>query len=729
MELLELPCPKVGRGQILIQTQASLISAGTERMLVEFSQANLIKKALQQPDKVKQVLDKMKTDGLMPTLEAVFHKLDEPMPLGYCNAGVVLEVAEDVKYLQPGDRVVSNRPHAEVVCVPRNLCAKIPDVVTDEQAAFTVLGAIGLQGVRLAQPALGETFAVIGLGLIGQLTAQILTAHGCRVLGVDIDAAKCALARGFGIETVDLSEGVDPVDGAMDYSNGRGMDGVVITASTKSNAPVHQAARMCRKRGRIVLVGVTGLALERADFYKKEISFQVSCSYGPGRYDTEYEERGHDYPIGYVRWTEQRNFEAILDLMASGKLDVKPLISHRFPFEEATKAYNLIMENKEPHVGIILEYKDNSRHKAQGARPKVEVERTIKLKQSYERSAMSDQLPIVGLIGAGNFTGQVLLPALKKTGVRLKTIASSGGISGTHLGRKFGFEQSTTDVEGIFEDSEINTVFITTRHDTHARFVLQALKAGTNVFVEKPLCLNKQELSQIKNRYHSLMTNNLPREIDENKSGSEFHRGDSQITSNGVPLLMVGFNRRFAPHVVKIKELLGTIREPKCMVMTVNAGMIPKDHWTQDMEVGGGRIAGEVCHFVDLLRFIAGSNIVGGEISRLSNGVGDTVSIQLSFGDGSIGTIHYFANGNRRFPKERLEVFAGQKILQLDNFKILRGHGWKGFRKMKLWRQDKGHAAEVQAFVKAIQTGDTSPITFDEIVETTRVSLELAKAQ
>jgi len=700
-EIAEVPTPFCRPGHLLIATRRSLISAGTERMMVEFGQANLLAKARAQPDKVRQVLDKSRTDGLLPTLEAVFARLDQPLPLGYSNVGAVLEVGDGLTGFSVGDRVISNGPHAEIVCVPQNLCARVPDGVSDEEAAFTVLGAIGLQGVRLAQPTLGECFVVTGLGLIGLLTVQLLQANGSRVLGIDVDSSKCRLAETFGTATFDLSKGEDPLVAAEKFSRGRGVDGVLITAATKSSEPVHQAAQMCRKRGRIVLVGVTGLELRRSDFYEKEVTFQVSCSYGPGRYDPDYEEKGHDYPVGYVRWTEQRNFEAVLDMMAAGKLDVKPLITHRFPFEEAEKAYALIADNKEPYLGIILEY-----DKAQRAESKAHVEKesTVKLKQHYELSAMSDQLPIVGLIGAGNFTGRVLLPALKKSGARLKTIASSGGLTGTHLGKKFGFEESTTDVERIFEDGEINTVFITTRHSSHAVLVTRALEAGKHVFVEKPLCLTEQELKEIIQVYSSIVN-----------------------SQSSIPLLMVGFNRRFAPHVVKIKELLETVREPKSMIMTVNAGAIPPDHWTQDPEIGGGRIVGEACHFVDLLRFLAGSQIEGKEIYRIQALTDDTVTINFKFEGGSIGTVHYFANGSRRFPKERLEVFAEGKILQLDNFKALRGYGWKGFKKMRLWRQDKGHAAEIKAFLQTVQSGGPSAIPFDEVVEVTKITIELSQ--
>jgi len=682
VEVAEVPRPQVKRGHLLVRTTRSLISAGTERMLVDFGKAGWTEKARQQPDKVRMVLDKIKTDGLIPTIEAVRNKLDQPLPMGYCNVGVVAEVGPGVTGFEVGDRVASNGGHAEVVRVPVNLSAKVPASVSDDEAVFTVIGAIALQGIRLVQPALGEAIAVTGLGLVGLMTVQLLRAHGCHVLGIDFDRSRLELARQFGAEVVDIAGGEDPVGAAYAFSRGRGMDAAIVTASTKTSQPIHQAAVMCRKRGRIVLVGVTGLELKRSDFYEKELSFQVSCSYGPGRYDYNYEEKGCDYPIGFVRWTEQRNFEAVLDMMAAGKLDVNPLITHRLRFEEAEKAYELITQNKEPYLGIILDYRKEELPGDKRGQTQTDLqitqkyESTVTLKQKHQISDISHEQPVIGLIGAGNFTGQILLPALAKIGARLKTIASSGGKTGTHLGKKFGFEESTTEAERIFSDQEINTVFITTRHNSHARLVIEAIKGGKHVFVEKPLCLNEQELKEIVKTYSSQITNN-----------------NSQIDNTGIPLLMVGFNRRFAPHIVKIKELLEPVREPKSMIMTVNAGYIPLEHWTQDPEAGGGRIIGEACHFIDLLRFLAGSEIVSSKIVRLQSGVKDTASIQLAFGDGSIGTIHYFANGNKGFPKERLEVFCGGKILQMDNFKMLRGWGWKGFKKMKLWRQDKGHGA------------------------------------
>ncbi|MHB8533836.1 MAG: bi-domain-containing oxidoreductase [Sulfuricaulis sp.] len=697
-ELADVPCPRTKVGHLLIRTLASLVSAGTERMLVEFGKANIMDKARQQPDKVRMVLDKIKTDGLMPTLEAVRNKLDQPLPMGYCNVGVVLEVGAGVSGFSVGDRVVSNGKHAEVVCVPKNLCAKIPDVVDDDAAAFTVIGAIALQGIRLGKPTLGETFVVTGLGLIGLMAVQLLRAHGCRVLGVDFDPLKLELARKFGVETVDLARGGDPIAAALATSRGRGVDGVLITASTKSNEPVHQAALMCRKRGRIVLVGVTGLELSRADFYEKELSFQVSCSYGPGRYDPLYEESGQDYPPGFVRWTEQRNFEAVLDMFADARLDAKPLISHRFMLDQAESAYKLVGGGGES-LGILLRYSNAAEN------PDSELlKRTIRLDRPRSEATRGTGSVVIGFIGSGNYATQVLIPAFKRTSVKLKSVASSAGVSGVHAGRKYGFEETTTDSQSLFSDATINTVVITTRHDSHARFVTQALKAGKHVFVEKPLALNRQELKEIEDVYNDL--------------GAR----------HSAPLLMVGFNRRFAPQVQKIKSLLAGVREPRSFIMTVNAGAIPPDHWTQDKLVGGGRIIGEGCHFIDLLRFLAGSPIVSVQAMAIAARSGivrdDKVSINLEFGDGSFGTVHYLANGHKSFPKERLEVFCAGRILQLDNFRKLRGYGWPGFVKMNLWRQDKGNAACAAAFVQAVQGSEQSPIPFEELVEVTRVSFD-----
>jgi predicted dehydrogenase/threonine dehydrogenase-like Zn-dependent dehydrogenase len=693
--LVDVPCPKNIKSNILIATNKTVVSAGTERMLVEFGKANYINKAKQQPDKVKMVLNKVATDGLMVTVDAVRSKLDQPLPLGYCNAGVVIE--SNVDGFESGDRVVSNGNHAEVVRVPKNLCVKIPNNVDDESAAFTVLGAIGLQGIRLIQPTIGECFVVTGLGLIGLLCVQMLRANGCRVLGVDFDSNKCELARKFGAETVDLSKGEDPIIVAQGFSRGRGVDGVLITAATQSDEVMHQSAQMCRKRGRIVLVGVVGLNLRRDDFFKKEITFQVSASYGPGRYDSFYEDEGNDYPVGFVRWTEQRNFEAVLDMMSSGVLDVKPVITHRFDIENAIEAYTLL-DNPDA-LGIVLNYP--SKNQEILTKSKIEL-------NNQTPEAIDSSIPCVGFIGAGNYASRTLIPAFKEAGAVLDTLVTSGGISGVHHGNKNQFVTASTETSDLWSNDKINTVSIVTRHDAHAQQVVDALNSGKNTFVEKPLALTLDELDVIDKAYHEANDPNTVR-------------------------LMVGFNRRYAPHVIKMKELLNSHRSPKSIIMTVNAGAIPGEHWVQDVTIGGGRIIGEVCHFVDLMRHLVGYKITNFQATMMGNIPGvevreDKVSITLSFEDGSFGTIHYFANGGSAFPKERIEVFCDNAVLQMDNYRVLTGYGWPSFKKMKLFKQDKGQKACAKAFIESIANGDESPISYEEIMESSRVSIEVANS-
>jgi predicted dehydrogenase/threonine dehydrogenase-like Zn-dependent dehydrogenase len=695
--IVEAPAPRIDSNGILIHTNCSLISAGTERMLVSFGQSSLIQKVLQQPDKVKMVLDKVYSDGLMTTIEAVRSKLSQPLPLGYCNVGVIAEVGENVNGYRKGDRVVSNGAHADVVKVSKNLCARIPDIVDDESASFVVVASIGLQGIRLAQPTLGEAFVVTGVGLIGLLTVQLLRAQGCRVLAIDFDEAKLKLARHFGAHTCNPGKGEDPVAEGIAFSRGEGVDGVIITTSTKSNDPVTQATRMCRKRGRIILVGVAGLELSRADFYEKELSFQVSCSYGPGRYDQDYEDRGRDYPLGFVRWTEQRNFEAVLEMLASGQLDVKPLITHRFAFEDAPKAYEALTADKAV-LGILLQYRSSI------------PPRMVRRVRLNPGAIFTPQGPVMGFIGAGNYASRILIPAFRAAKAQLHTIITMGGINGVIYGDKAGFAEASTDITDILSNPTINTVAIVTRHDTHAGFVVLALQAGKHVFVEKPLAIGLEGLSTVRSAFE-----------------------DSQQASGalGGPQLMVGFNRRFSPQVQKMKALLKPVKEPKSFIMTINAGAIPVNHWTQDNAVGGGRIIGEACHFIDLMRFLAGSPIVSVQVRRMGEAPGmaiteDKSSITLGFEDGSFGTIFYLANGAASFPKERVEVFAAGRVLQLDNFRKLKGFGWPGFSKMNLWRQDKGQNACAAAFLRAVEKGIPA-IAIDEIFEVTRASIEAAE--
>lgn len=687
----EAPAPNVSKGNLLIDTSVSLISAGTERMLVGFGKASLIDKARQQPEKVKMVLEKVQTDGLLTTLDAVQSKLNQPLPLGYCNVGVVAEVGGGVGGYSKGDRVLSNGAHADVVKVPKNLCAKIPDDVSDEAASFAVVASIGLQGIRLAQPTLGECVVVTGVGLIGLLTVQLLKAQGCRVLAIDFDQSKLDLAAQFGAEICNPGKGEDPIAAGMSFSRGNGVDAVIITASTKSNDPVTEAARMSRKRGRIVLVGVVGLELNRADFYEKELSFQVSCSYGPGRYEAEYEDQGVDYPLPFVRWTEQRNFEAVLDMMASGALNVEKLITHRIVFEDAKEAYNVLTTDNNA-LGILLKYPSE---------PSARHNKTTHL----NGVDITPSKPVLGFIGAGNYASRVLIPAFKAAGGQLHTISTAGGINGVIHGSKAGFKEATTDTDGLIDNPDVNTLAIVTQHNSHASFVTKALNAGKHVFVEKPLAITDQELDRVEEAFNK---------------------------TDGKQSLMVGFNRRFSPQVKKMKKLLMSVKEPKTFIMTMNAGAIPEDHWTQDNEVGGGRIIGEACHFIDLMRFLAGSEIVSIQARRMGNNYSqriteDKASITIGFADGSHGTVHYFANGAANFPKERVEVFAAGGVLQLDNFRKLKGYSWPGFKKMDLWRQDKGQSDCCAEFLSAIESGTESPISPQEIFEVARASIEAAR--
>lgn len=689
----DLPCPAIKPGHVLIRTRASVISAGTERMILEFGKSSWLARARKHPDKVRQVLDKVKSDGLGPTLTAVRNKLDKATPIGYCNTGVVLEVGEGVTAFRPGQRVASNGAHAEVVSVPQNLVATVPNEVDDDSAAFTVLGAIALQGIRLTQPELGETVAVFGLGLLGQITVQLLRANGCRVIGIDLNSERCALARTFGAEVVDLSAGMDAIEGVRSLTAGRDVDAAILTLATSSNEPVHQAAQMCRQRGRVILVGVTGLQLDRSDFYAKEIRFQVSCSYGPGRYDPAYEEEGHDYPRGFVRFSAQRNFESVLETMARGGLDVRPLISHRIAFEDSDRGYALLDDPQA--LGIVLHYPN----------PEVRPDHAV-IERIVERPASipkrTEGAPRVALIGAGSFGTSVLVPALKEGGADLQTVVSETGVGASHSARKYGFARLASEPSAAFGDPQIDAVVIATRHDSHARLTVEALRAGKHVFVEKPLALTYGELAEI------------------------------QAASEQSPaILTVGFNRRFSPHVVRMKELLRAEVGPKAMVMTVNAGSIPSEHWTQDAKAGGGRIVGEACHFLDLLIHLAGSDPTGLQVSGMGTPGQthpiDTATLTLAFADGSTGTVHYFANGHRSLSKERLEVFCGGKVLALDNFRVLQGYGWRGFSRMKLRRQDKGHTAGIAAFLRAVKSGGPSPIPLSELFTSSRLAIEAAE--
>ena len=677
--LEEVPAPQVKPGEVLIETTRSLVSLGTERMLVEFGKANFIQKAKQQPDKVKEVLNKVKTDGLTPTINAVFNKLGQPLPLGYCNVGNVIAVGKGVEEFTVGDRVASNGNHAEYVSVPKNLVAKIPDNITDEEASFTVIGAIGLQGIRLINPTFGETIVVVGLGLIGILTAQLLKANGCRVIGFDFDQSKVDLAISLGIDAVNPGTGVDQVKYVNSVTNDIGADGVIITASNKSNEIISQSASMSRKRGRIVLVGVVGLDISRADFFAKELTFQVSCSYGPGRYDEKYEQKGEDYPIGFVRWTEKRNFESVLEAISSKSINVEALITERIPLAEYGKIYDDMSGTNS--IASILEYPTKSN----------EPSRVV----SFGNNSYSDTKGVIGIVGAGNFTSAMILPSLKKCAASVKHIASSGGLSGTTMAKKYGISNSTTDYKSILADSEVDLVMITTRHNTHAAMVKETLLAGKHVFVEKPLALNLIELNEVLDVY-----------------------------KNSGKTITVGFNRRFAPLAVKMKTVLGSSNTPMNIIATMNAGFIPPEVWVHDMEVGGGRIIGEACHFIDLCNFLTGSKVV--EVCMNAMGVNpnensDNASILLKYANGSNAVINYFSNGSKSYFKERIEVFHQERTLIMDNWRKLSGFGFKGFTTAKT-AQNKGHAQQFKLLVESVKNGGDAIVPIDDIINSTKAT-------
>lgn len=683
----QVPAPIVREGCVLIANCASIVSAGTEKMVLELSKKSLLGKARERPDHVRRVLEKIRNEGLFQTLQQVREKLDSPMTMGYSSAGVVLACGRGVEEYKPGDRVASNGPHAEIVCVPKNLCARVPDFVPFDQAAFAVLGAIAMQGVRLAETHLGETALVIGLGLVGQLTVGILTAAGVRVIGTDPDAAKCELALQMGAELARTGISASEVES---QTHGLGADAVLITASTKSSGPIELAAGAVRKKGRVILVGVVGLELDRRPFYFKEAEFAVSCSYGPGRYDPDYEDQGRDYPPAWVRWTEQRNIQAVLDLMGRGRLDVSPLISHRFAIQEAQRAYQLIEAASEPYLGIVLQYPPQE--------PQA-IARTVVL-----RSQGPSEGPIgVGVLGAGNFARMVLLPAMRKCQSLVpRVLCSAGGVSAAHSGRKLGFERATSDEDALFGDEAVGALFSITQHDQHARHVLKAIAARKPIFVEKPLCLTAAELDEIQ------------RALLE--------------AGQAAPLVMVGFNRRFSPAARQVSQFFAPVGEPLTISVRFNAGPIPADHWTQNAEVGGGRIIGEACHAIDLATYLCGSppvkvyaESIGGPSAPAI--VDDQCFITLRHANGSVSNIAYLAGGDKAFPKERIEVFGGGRVAVIDDFRSVTTCSGGRTRHHKLKGQDKGHAAEIAAFAHSLTTGGPPPIPWPDLHGVTLASL------
>ncbi|MEO8357342.1 MAG: bi-domain-containing oxidoreductase [Chloroflexota bacterium] len=690
----DVPVPTPREGQALVKTEASLVSAGTERMVVEFAEKSLIGKARSRPDLVKQVIDKARREGMVNTVQAAFNRLDQPMALGYSSAGTIIALGKNMSGFKEGQRVAcaggGYAVHAEYNVVPRNLLTPLPKNVDFESAAFTTLGAISLHGFRLAETQIGENVAVIGMGLLGLLTAQIAAAAGCHVLGIDVDPARITLAASLGLQAVRRDQAVDS---SVAFTANRGFDAILICADTLSNDPVELAGVIARDRARVVATGAVGLTFPRKVYYEKEISFINSRSYGPGRYDLAYEEQGSDYPLGYVRWTEGRNFEAIVDLLSKGQLQVKPLITHRFDIGEATQAYEVITgKRKEPFLGVLLTYPKNVEN--------LEDSKVVRFNvQMFKHSNMVT----LGVLGAGLFANSVLLPSIKRAGdIALVGIASSGGLHAQHSGKKFGFQYATSDDDEIINDPNINTVAILTRHDRHAELVVKALKAGKHVFVEKPLAINSEQLSVI----------------------------SRQLQKTDHCLLLTGFNRRFSPFAQSLSSFFFDRTEPMHVHYRVNAGAIPLNHWTQDPGVGGGRIIGEGCHFVDIITFLVGAVPVSVTAHALpDNGAAlsvskgkyreDNVSMTFTFPDGSIGIVDYLANGDKSFPKERVEVFCGGQIAVLDDFVSLQTVK-DGRKKEVRGAQNKGWVDEWKVFAKSIREGGEPPIPYEQLIGVTR---------
>ncbi|HKJ37179.1 MAG TPA: bi-domain-containing oxidoreductase [Anaerolineales bacterium] len=681
----DVPVPTPREGQVLVKVEASLVSAGTERMVVEFAEKSLVGKARSRPDLVKQVIDKARREGLLNTAQAAFNRLDQPMALGYSSAGKIVKLGKGMQGFRVGQRVACAgggfAVHAEYNVVPRNLLTPLPKNVDFESAAFTTLGAIALHGFRLAEAQIGENVAIIGMGLLGLLTAQIATAAGCSVLGMDIDPERNKLASSLGLRSVSREQAVDS---SVAFTSNRGFDVVLICADTSSNDPIELAGVIARDRARVVATGAVGLTMPRKIYYEKEISFINSRSYGPGRYDSDYEENGQDYPLGYIRWTEGRNFEAVVDLMANGKLKVEPLITHRFPIEKAAKAYEVITgKKKEKFLGVLLTYPES-----------VEMLESSKVVR-FNVPAFKPATCKLGVLGAGLFANSVLLPSIKKAGnIELVGIASSGGLHAQHSGKKFNFHYAASDEDEIINDKYINTVAILTRHDSHADLIIKALKAGKHVFVEKPLAITVDQLKKIEKVLHN--------------------------TNYG--LLTIGFNRRFAPLAQKLKSQISSLHEPLHVHYRINAGSIPLDHWTQDPKIGGGRIIGEACHFIDFITFLVGESPVSVSAHALPD-MGkyseDNVSMTFTFPDGSIGVVDYLANGDKSVPKERVEVFCGGQVSVLDDFVSLETvrDGRKTRTKLA---QDKGWVNEWKVFARSIREGGEPPIPYEQLIGVTK---------
>ncbi|MDQ3744854.1 MAG: Gfo/Idh/MocA family oxidoreductase [Acidobacteriota bacterium] len=704
----DVPAPVAQRGRVIVRAAASLVSAGTERAFVELGRKSLLGKARERPELVRKVVEKVKTEGLLNTLQAVREKLDESHALGYSAAGLVVEVGEGVKEFQAGDRVTcagtGYATHAELLSVPQNLCVRLPEGVDFESAAFSTLGAVALQGVRLAEPTLGEAFVVIGLGLLGQLAAQLLKANGCRVFGVDLDASKVELARRLGMDDGCVA-GPEVKEAVLRWSRGRGADAVVITAATASDEPVQLAGEVSRLKGRVVAVGLVGMNVPRQIYFERELTLRVSMSYGPGRYDPEYEERGHDYPLPYVRWTEGRNLEAFLDMLAAGRVQTAPLVTHRFPIEESDRAYKLISGDAgEPYLAVVISYdteRELERHVInQSQKSKVKSQK-FESRSSVPARASAVR---VGLVGAGDYARRILLPHFKANGVEFVSIATAAGVTARDVGERYGFARFVSGADEVITDESVNLCVIATRHDSHSELARRALARGLDVFVEKPLALNDEELDAVL---------------------EEAARSRARLT--------VGFNRRFSPHARAAREFFADRRAPLSILYRVNAGRVPRSHWTQDAREGGGRIVGQVCHFVDFMHFLTGSTAVRVYAEPISSDDrqavdADSLFVTLRFADGSNGTVAHLAEGDTALPKERIEMFGAGRSFVIEDFRSAAAYRNGRETRTRLRAQDKGQREEVHAVCTALLEGRPAPIPLDELAATTRATFRIVES-
>lgn len=703
LQLVEVPSPSIKRGFVLVKNVASLVSVGTEKYMLEMAKKSLLGKAIARPDLLKQVIAKLKTEGFIETYRAVMARLDNPVPLGYSSSGVVIDVGEGVEEFKKGDRVACSgsgyASHAEIICVPENLCVKIPNNVDFESASFVALGGIALEAIRLVNPSLGDKVAVIGLGLLGQIAVQLLKASGCHVFGIDISEEKVRMAIENGCEAGAVSGKEDIIRSAKSFTP-EGFDSVIIMAATKSNEPLEIAAEIAREKAKIIACGLVGLEIPRKIFFEKELEFAVSRAWGAGIFDPLYTEKNFDYPYAYVRWTAKRNMEEFLYQISKGNVNVKKLITHRFNIEDALKAYEMVLKGEKPYMGVILEYPSESKEETE---TKIYLSNLSLMDKKDKKGGPIK--PVIGFIGAGLFATGTILPILKRIkDVRLKGVATATGYKAEHVAKKFGFEYFTTDYAQILKDDEINLVFIMTRHGSHAHFIMEALKAGKNIFVEKPLCISREQLEEITEVYHSIINN------------------------GNTPIFMVGFNRRFSPFAIWLKEKFRFVKSPLLIHITVNAGYVSPDNWIYDPEEGGGRIIGEVCHFVDLVQFFTDSGPAEVIAKNLNSNVykaSDNVSVILKMKNGAIGSILYTASGDKRYPRERIEIYGGGAVGVIDNFKKAEFF-YQGKRKeIKNWFQvDRGHKREMEILINALKEGK-NPVSFEEYVCTTLTTIAI----